>query len=84
MAKPYDRQRHLAPILPLWPAQIADKSIEGRREIVGILFSVLKRERERGLARHWCYSHTRHDALFACYRAELNELTELTSQKDAA
>ena len=73
----YSRPRDLPRILPLWPAEIADLSLEGRRRVVQKLRRALREERRRGLAGHWAYDLTRHAALFRAFAQEARELAAL-------
>jgi hypothetical protein len=66
----YDRSRHLARVLPVGPAEIADESISARRRIVARLARALRAERNRGRAGHWTYDLNRHIALRQAYLAE--------------
>ena len=68
------RAHELARLVPLWPAEIADTSLEGRRRLVGKLERVLRAERQRGLCGHWTYDLTRHAELLTVYRAEAKAL----------
>jgi hypothetical protein len=49
----YDRRIDLPRALPLWPHEIADDSVCGRKKIVAKLARALRAERRRGLAGHW-------------------------------
>ena len=42
-------------LLPLWPRDIADRSLEGRKKIVAVLERALRQERRRGHAGHSAY-----------------------------
>ena len=70
----YDRVRDLARLLPLWPAEIADDTPEGRQRIVQRLRRALREERRRGLAGHWTYDLARHAALLQAYKHEVARL----------
>lgn len=65
-----DRAAELARLVPLWPAEIADTSPEGRARLVAKLYRALKAERRRGEAGHWSYDLARHAALLALWREE--------------
>jgi hypothetical protein len=69
-ADSYDRSRHLARLLPLGPAEIADDSDAARREVLAKLSRALRAERSRGRAGHWTYDLNRHLALSQAYVAE--------------
>jgi hypothetical protein len=74
-----ERTRALLRLVPLWPAQIADMSIGGRRRLVAMLERALKAERRRGRAGHWSYDLARHVALLAAWKRELAEVAALTT-----
>jgi hypothetical protein len=67
----YRRVHDLQRLLPMWPAELADQSTEGRRRRIAKLRRALREERCRGLSGHWAYDLTRHAALFRAYRKEL-------------
>lgn len=73
----YDRERDLPKLTPLWPAEIADRSVAGRARLLARLRRALRDERRRGLAGHWTYDLARHAQLAAAYRAETAELARL-------
>jgi hypothetical protein len=64
----YRRVHDLQRLLPMWPAELADQSTEGRRRRIAKLRRALREERRRG---HWAYDLARHAALFRAYRREL-------------
>jgi hypothetical protein len=70
-SRPYDRRSELPRILPLWPHELADESLEGRRNVVCKLRRALRAERRRGIAGHWTYDLARHAELVRIYRLEL-------------
>lgn len=59
----YLRSRDLPRLLPLWPAELADRTEQGSRRIVELLRRALRAERRRGLAGHWTYDLARHAQL---------------------
>jgi hypothetical protein len=67
----YDRLTELPRILPLWPAELADDSAQGRQLILAKLRRALRAERRRGIAGHWTYDLARHVELLRIYRLEL-------------
>lgn len=67
----YDRARDLPHLLPLWPSEIADQSLQGRERIIQRMRRALRQERCRGLAGHWTYDLARHSALLRAYKHEL-------------
>ena len=66
----YNRGRDLPRLLAMWPEDLADISLEGRTALVRRLASVLRRERQRGLAGDWTYDLARHRQLLIAHRAE--------------
>ena len=71
------RVHDLGRLLPLWPHEVTDTSLEGRKKRVALLRRALRAERCRGLAGHWTYDLARHCALLRCYRSEVTQLAEL-------
>jgi hypothetical protein len=69
-----DRRALLQRLLPLWPSEIADGSIDNRRRIIRLLARALREERRRGVSGHWAYDLSRHAALARLYRQESDEL----------
>lgn len=78
------RNRELARLLPLWPSEIADTSLEGRRRLVAKLERALKAERRRGRAGHWTYDLARHAALLAAWKREHTDVMILTGHRAAS
>lgn len=68
------RRRELGRLLPLWPDETADLSIQGRRRIVSLLRRALRAERRRGIEGHWAYDLARHAALLRIYKSEERDL----------
>ncbi|HEX2843339.1 hypothetical protein [Hyphomicrobium sp.] len=64
------RLAELQRLLPLWPAELADTSRNGRLRLVAKLEYALKAERRRGRAGHWTYDLARHAALLRAWRRE--------------
>lgn len=73
------RRIELQRLLPLWPQEIADLSVEGRRRVVRLLARALRQERCRGAAGHWAYDLARHAALARIWRRELEALDPICS-----
>ncbi|MBL8564799.1 MAG: hypothetical protein JNM89_03680 [Hyphomicrobiaceae bacterium] len=67
----------------LWPAELADRTRQGRARLVGRLRRALREERQRGLAGHWTYDLARHAQLLAAYRAEIVELARIIAECSA-
>lgn len=70
----------LARLLPMWPHELADASIEGRRRRIALIQRSLRAERRRGLAGDWTYDLARHAGLLACYHAEIAALDALNAR----
>ena len=81
----YDRARDLPGLLPLWPNEIADASIDGREAVIAKLERACRSERARGALRpaHWTYDINRHAQLIAAYEAERRELDALSARRAA-
>ncbi len=71
------RNAELGRLVPLWPSEIGDLSIVGRRRMCRLLMSALRRERQRGIAGHWTYDVSRHAALARMLRSETEALRRL-------
>ncbi len=76
-AHPCERGRELGRLVPLWPNEINDTMILGRRRMRRLLMSALRRERQRGIAGHWTYDVSRHAALSKMLRQETDDLRRL-------
>lgn len=76
-----ERRRVLARLVPLWPAEIDDVSLQGRQHLVDVLRRALVSERRRGRAGHWTYDLARHGALLAAWRRECAALDDLRRAK---
>ena len=74
---PEQRVRELSRLLPLWPAEIADGSLSGRRRLVGLMERALRAERARGQSGHWAYDLSRHAALHRAWVIEREALRRL-------
>ncbi len=79
-----DRDAELGRLVPLWPKEIADLSIAGRRHICALLMSALRRERQRGIAGHWTYDVSRHADLARMLRLESESLRRLVPRTTKA
>lgn len=80
----YCRETQLPKLLPLWPHEIADRSLNGVARIVALLARALRAERQRGKAGHWTYDLSRHLALTNALREERAELKRLADRTQAA
>ena len=79
-----ERRSELARLLPLWPIELADLSLEGRRRIIKTLERALRTERKRGRGGHWAYDLARHAALVRNWKCECAALRTLELQNAAA
>jgi hypothetical protein len=79
----YCRETRLQKLLPLWPHEIADRSLSGVTRIVTLLARALRSERQRGQAGHWTYDINRHLALTGALREERAALKKLSVQAEA-
>ena len=75
-SRDYDRNRHLARLIPVGPDEMADRSPAVRRVILAKLSRALRAERNRGRAGHWTYDLNRHIALSQAYAAERREVSQ--------
>ena len=64
------RREDLKRLLPMWPAEVEDLSLSGRRHIIRYLERALRAERRRGRAGHFAYNISRHAALISNYKQE--------------
>jgi hypothetical protein len=83
-AAAYVRRRDLPRLIALWPRELADESLAGRRELLQKLRRALRAERRRGLAAHWSYDLNRHLALLSAYKGELYALAEIERKTQPA
>jgi hypothetical protein len=77
-AEARERRKRLTSLLPLWPADIEDTSVDGRARLVTVLERALRAERRRGLSGHWTYDLARHMQLLEAWRAEIRALNTAT------
>lgn len=61
----------------MWPSEIEDLSLAGRRHVIRYLERALRCERRRGRAGHFAYSISRHAALIENYKQERASLIAL-------
>ncbi|MEZ5900676.1 MAG: hypothetical protein AB7S74_02845 [Hyphomicrobium sp.] len=69
-------------LLPLWPRELEDLSLKGRRNVMHFLSRALREERRRARAGHWTYDLARHAALARHYKWERQAFEQL--QKKSA
>ena len=75
------RRSELGRLFPMWPAELMDCSLSGRRRIVQVLARALREERRRCRAGHWTYDLTRHAALSRHLKWERGELERLQTTR---
>jgi hypothetical protein len=68
-------------LLPLWPRDLADRSLEGRKKIIAVLDRALRQERRRGHAGHSAYAIERHADLYRALKKEKAALDALRSRQ---
>ncbi len=68
--RPYERQRDLPRLLPLWPHEITPASLADHAKLLARMRRALRLERQRGRGGHWAYDVARHADLLRAYRAE--------------
>ena len=59
-----------ARLLPLWPRERDDRSLEGRKKLIAALERALREERRRGRMGHKAYDLGRHAALSSLLKKE--------------
>ena len=67
-------------LLPLWPRDLADRSLDGRKKLIAVLERALRQERRRGHAGHSAYAIERHAALYRALKKERASLSALQSR----
>jgi len=78
------RRAELQRLLPMWPHELADLSLNGRRRILQFLARALREERRRCRAGHWTYDLARHAALAQHMKWERGELEKLQGARPPA
>jgi hypothetical protein len=66
-------------LLPLWPHELADRSLDGRKKLIAALDRALRRERRHGQAGHPAYDIERHASLSRMLKEERAALAALQS-----
>jgi hypothetical protein len=80
-ARDIDEQQRL---LPLWPREMADRSLKGREKLIAALDRALRRERRHGRAGHPAYDIERHASLSRMLKEERAALAALRSRAPIA
>lgn len=81
LSRDADRIRELSALLPLWPKDLADTTLDGRRRIVSAMERALRAERRRGREGHWAYDLSRHAALLRAWKRERAEIAALEAAR---
>jgi hypothetical protein len=71
-------------LLPLWPQQLNDRSIEGRGQLIAAIARALREERRRGYVGHGTYDIARHAALCRMLKQERMQLAGLETTEQTA
>lgn len=61
----------------MWPKELDDLTLDGRKRVVAKLARALRAERRRGRAGHWTYDLARHAALLRIWTTERRDLEKL-------
>lgn len=70
----YDRKRDLPRLMPVWPDDLADKSLAGRTRILAQLEHYARGLRAAALVNAWHYDLARHRQVLAALEHERREL----------
>jgi hypothetical protein len=65
--------------LPVWPKDLSDRSVEGRKSLIAIIEREVRKERRLSLALNRCYDIARHAKLAQLLKDERRELSRLYS-----
>jgi hypothetical protein len=76
-----ERVRELSALLPLWPKDLLDTTLAGRRRVAAAMERALRAERRRGRAGHWAYDLARHAALLRAWKRERDEIAAEESRR---
>jgi hypothetical protein len=66
----------------IWPHEVEDKSISGRKALIAKLESACRADRARALAYRWDYSMARHNALLRILMRERAALAAIESSEE--
>lgn len=76
-----ESQRNLLGTYWIWPHEVEDRSISGRRSLIAKLEAACRADRARGLVNSWDYSMARHNALLRVLMRERAALAAIESSK---
>ncbi|WP_156150731.1 hypothetical protein [Hyphomicrobium sp. 99] len=61
-------------LLPLWPRDLGNRTLEGRKKLVAVIERELRKERQRGIAGNAAYDVARHAKLVRLLKDERQSL----------
>jgi hypothetical protein len=76
-----ESERNLLGTYWIWPHEVEDKSISGRKALIAKLESACRADRARALACRWDYSMARHNALLRILMRERAALAAIETSK---
>lgn len=77
-----ETERNLLGTYWIWPHEVEDRSISGRKALIAKLEAACRADRARGLALSWDYSMARHGALLRVLMRERAALAAIESSKE--
>jgi hypothetical protein len=77
-----ESERNLLGTYWIWPHEVEDKSISGRKALIAKLESACRADRARALAYRWDYSMARHNALLRILMRERAALAAIESSEE--
>lgn len=77
-----ESERNLLGSYWIWPHEVEDKSLTGRRTLIAKLEAACRADRARALAFRWDYSMARHNALLRILTRERAALAAIESSKE--
>ncbi|MET0409200.1 MAG: hypothetical protein ABW006_12615 [Hyphomicrobium sp.] len=63
--------------LPVWPRDLADRSVEGRQRLIAVIERELRKERRRSIAGNRAYDIARHAMLSRLLKDERQALNQI-------
>ena len=76
-----ESERNLLGTYWIWPHEVEDRSISGRRSLIAKLEAACRADRARGLVNSWDYSMARHNALLRILMRERAALAAIESSQ---
>ena len=77
-----ESERNLLGTYWIWPHEVEDKSLSGRRALIAKLEAACRADRARGLVNSWDYSMSRHNALLRILMRERAALAAIETSKE--